>query len=124
MENENRENNRPYKINIGDVIEVKRNDVLWKGQNLTFYKTYIQHGKEQYYKNLKFRRGVEVEDGTFIRILDFFETPRHKDKFNDEWSIMIMDYEIAENTDEAVAQYKKQINDNYNIVVDEDEPLF
>lgn len=113
---------KPYKLNMGDIITVYREDVEWKGKKLRFFKTYYNLGNEKYFKTLYFKKGIadELENNTKIRILDFFETARHIDKFRDEWNIMILDYEVVEMLSNAVDEYEKQIENSDYEINDED----
>ena len=118
---ENKEK-KPYKINIGDTITVYREDVEWKGKPLSFFKSYFNIGNEKYCKVLYFKKGIadRLENKTKIRLLDFFETARHVDKFRDEWNIMILDYEVVELTGNAIDEYEKQIQENEYEINDDD----
>ena len=107
----------PYRINVGDTIEVKRQDVNWKDKKLTFYKTYIKIGEQEYYKLLRFRKEISLDDGTYIRLNNFFETARHADKFRDEWSLMILDFDIVDKPSDAIKEYQDNVYEYDNDIL-------
>lgn len=97
---------RTYKIEVGDIIKIKRQDFQNSKGHYIFYKTIIPKKEKgtsnyQYYtKNLRFKSGTDIPDGTSIKIKSMFEDCWHNknDKFNDCWGLFIMDYDvIAEN---------------------------
>lgn len=122
MEEEKIVSKRPYSVMLDDIVYIKREDVNWQGKELTFYKVQINKGKgnerETYYKPVKFRKGIEVENNAKIRIIDFFETCRHLDKYHDEFGLFISDFEYVSSesqTNQALEEYNNEINDSeYN----------
>jgi hypothetical protein len=104
---EQEQEKRPYKIMLGDVVTVARND--YNGH--TFYKIYFRKKVQdettiEGTKNIRFKGDVDIEDGTKIRILDMFEDFYNKDRFNTIWTLVIMDYEIVE-TEKAIEEYNE-----------------
>ena len=109
---------RYYKIEVGDVIEITRNEY----QGRVFYKTPIKklnvYDKEEIYeKTIRFKANVDIPDHTFIKVLDFMEDVyyRRNDRFNAVWHIVILDYEIVEEKSEMIRNFNKTIEENENI---------
>ena len=122
------EHRNPYKINIGDTILIERSDVDWKGHTLTFYKTPINtmiNGKEEtFYKQIYFKKDVDLLNGTKIVIKNMFEAMRHKDKYNDTFGLRIVDFDIADQTTpQAVQEYRQQIMNNKQMQKMEDNDI-
>jgi len=93
----------PYKIMFGDEIIVHRNDIISGENQYTFYHTIIKkkmkNGKDlMLKKEISFKTGEDIEDGTRIKVLDFFEDGRlnKNDKYNPIWRIVITDYEVVQ----------------------------
>lgn len=93
----------PYKIMYGDEITVHRNDVISNENQYTFYHTNIKKktkgGKDlTFKKELSFKAGTDIEDGTIIKVLDFFEDARldKNNKYYPIWKLVITDYEIIQ----------------------------
>ena len=107
---------RPYKIMIGDNIIVYRNDV----NGNAYYKAMLTKTKQdgtkaRFYKDLRFRNGVNLQNKTMIKINNMFEDVREnpKDKFNPIFSLVILDFEVVENPfdkNTAINTYNSEIN--------------
>lgn len=102
---------RAYKIEVGDVVTVIRNDF----KDYTFYK--VKFAKRQAdgilvegYKNIRFAKGVELENGTEIRVLDMFEDFYNKDKYTTIWILFISDFEIVD-ASQAFDNYASALNE-------------
>ena len=92
-----------YKIEVGDEIIIHRNDVISGENQYTFYHTEIKkklkNGKYlTFKKELGFEIGTDIEDGTLIKVLDFYEDARldRKNPYYPIWRICILDYEIIQ----------------------------
>lgn len=106
MEEELQEEDRPrkyYKIEVGDEIIVNRDDIISGENQYTFYHTKIkkkiQNGKElTFKKELSFKTGTDIADGTLIKVLDFFEDVRldRHNKYYPVWKLFILDYEVVQ----------------------------
>ena len=116
---------RHYKVEVGDVVTVKRQDV----REYTFYKIALSKkmydGTKAYFdKNIAFPKGTDMQDGTKIRILDFFEDvfARPNDKYNANWTLFIKEWEVVEDesTNDAISEFNDIIDANNSIVTDED----
>jgi hypothetical protein len=65
---------------------------------------------------LYFRKGVNLEDRTIIKIKDMFEDVRKnpKDKYTPIWSLFILDFDIMPNQvkdkSSAIEEYNNQVN--------------
>ena len=100
---------RHYKIEAGDTIKVRKQV---RG-DYVFYKVVLTKKNPDdtiafFEKNIAFNSGVNLEDGTKIRVLDFFEDVfvRKNDKFNANWTIHITDFEIVDNSElDAISEY-------------------
>lgn len=106
---------RPYKIMPGDNIIVYRRE----SNGNAYYKAMItkttQDGtKERFYKELRFRKGVDLPNKTMIKIKTMFEDVRNnpKDTYTPIWCLVILDFEIVDNPYEKYD--KKDIINNYN----------
>lgn len=107
---------RPYKIMLGDNIIVYRNDV----NGNVYYKTMVSKTnrdgtKARFYKDLKFKSGVNLQNKTMIKINNMFEDIREnpKDKYNPIFYLVILDFEIVENPfdkNNAINTYNNEIN--------------
>jgi len=93
----------PYKIMFGDEIIVHRNDIISGENQYTFYHTVIKkkmkNGKDlMFKKELSFKAGVELEDGTRIKVIDFFEDARldKNNKYYPIWKLYILDFEVVQ----------------------------
>lgn len=108
QEAEGREH-RPYKIMEGDVVTVRRQDVVSRnGQPFTFYSVSLSQNviskregetfREYYKKDLYFKNGVDLVDNTKIKIIDMFEKgrPNPRDKYSTIWGIFVKEFEIVE----------------------------
>lgn len=104
-----------YKIMADKEYMVFRSETAGK----VFYK--IQVSKKNYdgtkevgYKNIKFKRGVELEDRTIIIPKAGFEDFYNKDKYTTIFTLVITDFDIVANpvvnTADAINNYNNQIN--------------
>lgn len=114
---------RHYKIEVGDEIIVNRDDIISGENQYTFYHTKIkkkiQNGKElTFKKELSFKTGTDIADGTLIKILDFFEDVRldKHNKYYPVWKLFILDYEVVQ---EANA-YRTEQNELESYQVEDD----
>lgn len=118
------EENKPkrhYKIEPGDNIYVYRNQV---GDNV-FYKTMVSNTnkdgtKARFYKEIKFKSGVSLDNKTLIKVNEFFECVRNNpnDKYNPIFYLLILDFDILENPfdkNDAIYNY----NNNQNNEIDD-----
>ena len=110
MQNEEK---RPYKLNIGQVVTVSRQEhgdyVFY---SVKFKKTY--NGQEIVgSKGLRFNKDVELPDGVKIRLLDFFEDYYRKG-YETIWNIYVKDFEIV-NPNEEIEKYNSIINNDYEM---------
>lgn len=125
LDEENRKANpRPYRINIGDIIKINRQDITYNNRNYTFYSTTvpIRNSKREittYKKNINFKLGVEVSNGTYIKINNMREKARinKKDKYEPVWFLFISDFDIVPIQDvpdeeQSLKEYQKQIEDS------------
>lgn len=112
----NEKTRKPYKVNIGDTIKIKRKEIDGK----MYYSTSVNQkqfdGTKKYYnKRLNFRKGVSIPNDTRIKILDMFENmwDNPKDPYNPVSILMILDYEIIKNSEqieeEALEEYREDI---------------
>lgn len=124
--NEEKQFKRHYKVEAGDVIKIKRQDV----REYTFYKVALQKknpdGTKSYYdKNIAFAKGTDLADGTSIRVIDFFEDvyARQNDKWNANWTLFITEYEVVEenNAAESISEFNDMMD---NIDIDESDLAF
>ena len=100
---------RPFKIMIGDTVNVERNDF----NGMIFYKVKVSknnNGTKLYgYKPVRFKKDVSLENGTRIIIKDMFEDFYNKDRFNTVFSLFITDFEIAQpDVQGALEEYEKE----------------
>lgn len=104
-EQANQSANKVYKINIGDIIQVKKQAVTSKnGQKFNFYSASVpkkeHNGTISYYKKgLNFKSGVELENNTMIKIYGMYENVRSnkRDPYEPIWYLCITDFEVIEN---------------------------
>jgi hypothetical protein len=94
---------RPYKVMEGDKIVVRRKDIIGKnGEPYSFYSTNLQvkvgEKKYAFKKELGFRKGVSLDDGTMIKVVEMFEKARFNpnDKYYPMWGLFINEFEICE----------------------------
>lgn len=107
--NEENKPKRHYKVEPGDIFIVYRNDITKGDRTYTFYKIRIQKKKydgtkETYYKNVAFKKDVELKDKTKIKIIDFFEDvfSRPNDKYNANWTLFITEFEEISNEEDKI----------------------
>ena len=118
------EENKPkrhYKVEPGDNLVIYRQDI----NGISYYKAMVtktnQDGtKSRFYKELRFKKGVEIANKTMIKVNDFFEDIRQnpRDKYNPIFSLVILDFEIVENPFDkttAISNY----NNNQNNEIDD-----
>ena len=118
------EENKPkrhYKVEPGDNLVVYRQDI----NGISYYKTMVtktnQDGtKSRFYKEIRFKKGVEITNKTMIKVNDFFEDIRQnpRDKYNPIFSLVILDFEVLENPFDkttAISNY----NNNQNNEIDD-----
>lgn len=110
--------NHWYKIMPNDDVMVFKNEY---GGNI-FYKVRItkknyDNTKSYFYKNVRFKKDVELEDRTIIKILDMFEDVRENknDKYNAIWELFITDFEILPNEVKDKASAIENFNNRYDI---------
>lgn len=116
--NQEVECSRPYKIMVGDVVTIIRSD--FKGYTfykIKFFKRSADGMGVEGYKNVKFPKGVDIDNGTKIRIIDMFEDFYNKDKFTTIWTLFIQEFEIV-NEEQSYEDYATAI-DNANSDYDE-----
>lgn len=112
----------PYRINIGDVIKVRRTEFSNHGKSCVFYKTTLRYktkaGKQLFLdKNLYFGDSVDLPDNTTILIKGMYETGyKNSRMYNTVWGLMITDYEIVNDTEEEIERYNNAINANNGTV--------
>ena len=94
---------RYYKIEVGDVIVVYRDDIISGENQYTFYSTKIKRkfksGKSiEFKKELSFPIDTNLATGTLIKVLDFYEDARidKKNKYYPIWKLCIRDYEVVQ----------------------------
>ena len=107
-----------YKVEIGDEIIVYKTE----SNNNVFYNTMVQKKnydgtKTKFYKNLKFRKGVDLLSGSKIRIIDMFEDVREnpKDKYSPIWSLFILDFVEIKNEELEKEQAVKEYQNNLSL---------
>lgn len=112
---------RPYKINIGDTIQVHRQDVITaQNKHYVFYSTKCKKtevsGRVGYYKKgLAFKKNVDLKDKTWIKIRNMFEDARvnTKDRYEPIWFLFITDFDIIseqETEDNVIEAYQDSLN--------------
>ncbi len=109
------EEKRRYKVNVGDVFMIFRSD----NSGYVNYKLSIKNKKydgteEYFYKEVRFKKDVIIENRTKIKIKDFFEIVRENknDKYNPIWGIFITDFEIVgQDTSSALKEYREETSE-------------
>jgi hypothetical protein len=107
LEQEQQETNRvhrPYKVMEGDLINVRRKDIVGRnGQPYIFYFVNLSEKmkdeeKRYFPKEVYFKKGVTLLDNTKIKVLNFFEKvrPNNQDKYHPIWGIFITEFEVIE----------------------------
>lgn len=101
---------RHYKIEVGDIITVRRQNV----REHVFYKTSFRKtnfdGTISWYdKNLFFPKGTDIPDNTKIIVKDFFEDARpiKDNRFVTNWTLFIKDWEVVADEKAAFSEYNK-----------------
>lgn len=95
--------NRSYRTEVGDTVRIYRSE--YNGR--MFYKI-MQPQKDgegntvKFYKEISFKKGVEVQDKTDIKILKMMENLRKnpKDPYHPISSLLILEFEIQENREQ------------------------
>jgi len=97
---------KPYKIMPGDEVVVYRDDIVSNNTSYTFYHCKIKQKQKDnsdkwYKKELGFKNGVDIPNGTRIKILKMSEKVREnpKDRYNAIWGVFIYDYEVVMEAD-------------------------
>lgn len=115
LENEEfqEQNSIGYKIIAGREYTVQRQDYNGK----TYYKIPVkknhQDGTEEFgLKQVRFKKDVELQDKTKIKILNGFEDFYQKDKYNTIFTLVITEFEITEQPAEVVNQAYDDFNSN------------
>ena len=110
------EEKKPYKINIGDVVTIERQDY----NGYVFYKIPVskrtKDGVLNAYKSVRFNTGIELNDKTTIKIKDMFEDFYMANKYNATFTLFISDFEIIKENDYneiSYDPYSFQTNDLY-----------
>lgn len=103
MENNSNQNeNKPrrrYKIEVGDELMVYKNEFNGKAfYKVLLKKKMIDDSVEYFYKRIKFKKEVKLDNKTRIRVLDFFEDvdPNKKNKYEPFWTIFITKFDVLE----------------------------
>ena len=129
-----------YKIMADKEYMVFRSETNGK----VFYKIQVSKKnfdgtKEVGYKNIKFKRGIELQDRTIIIPRAGFEDFYNKDKYTTIFTLFITDFDIVQNpvvdTANAINNYNNQISqeevDNFfkdeeesNITINDDDLPF
>lgn len=97
---------RHYKVEVGDYVIIhKKTFGEYNFYSINLGKKKPDGQYEYYPKSVMFKKGTDLEDGTRIRILDFFEDVRKnkRDLYNPIWSLFILDYEIIQTPSEGTA---------------------
>lgn len=90
---------RCYKIMPGDKVIVYRHEGNYgPSYKVMITKTKMDGTKAKFYKDIKFRKGVEVENRTLIKINQMLEDVREnpKDPYHPIYSLVILDFEVLE----------------------------
>lgn len=118
-------NKHPYKVMIGDEIMVFRSEFNGKAfYKAQFTKTNWDKTKSKFYKELRFKKGVDLPNNTLIKVVDMFEDVRENknDKYNPIWSLFITEFEYMDKPDidkgEAISNYNNQINEDDDFFAD------
>lgn len=110
---------------IGYKIEADRNYIVYRNEagGYVFYKIQVQKKnydgtKTKVYKNVAFKRGIDIPNATMIKIKKGFEDFRlnPNDKYNPIWSVFILDFEIVEQEEQVQNQaFDKYRNNLLNV---------
>ena len=75
------------------------------------------------YCPVRFKKGMEVENGTTIKIKQAIENikPNPKDKWSYITEYMILDYEIATDTNDAINEFNQTIYQGDGLQLSESE---
>lgn len=113
---------RPYKINIGDIIKIHRQDFNSGGKQFVFYSTVVKKtekdGTTGYYsKELSMPSGTDLKDGVKIKIMNMFEDVRKnkKDRYQPVWQLHILDYKVIDeniSNSELLSNYANDLEEN------------
>ena len=108
--------NQPYKIFVSsyndfNFYKIQLKQKMYDG---TEFKTYCP---------VKFKKGMEVENGTTIKIKQAIENikPNPKDKWSYITEYMILDYEIATDTNDAINEFNQTIYQGDGLQLSESE---
>lgn len=108
------EEKRRYKINVGDVFMVFKSEKTRYPSYKFSIKNKNYDGTEEYfYKEIRFKKDVDIPNKTKIKVKDFFEIVRENpnDKYNPIWGLFITDFEIvAQDTNSAFKEYREETN--------------
>lgn len=106
---------KPYKIFVSEYNGYK------------FYKIRLTQkmydGTEfKYYQPVKFKKGIEVENETTIKILNAIENdkPNPKDKYSFIREYMILDFETIVDVSEAISDFHDTLNSVEDIEITDD----
>jgi len=110
-----------YKIMPGKRYRVFRTDFQKDGKTFAFYKIAVTQKKydgteEKYYKNIRFSKGVELDNETDIIINEAFENliEDKNDKYNHKSYLQITNFEKCEKQEDIEAKaFEKYHNDLY-----------
>lgn len=130
MESEIKQDAINYKIMAGRKYRVFK--LVFDDK--VFYRIQMQQKNyddtvSKFYRQVNFKKGVELDNETDIIIHRGFENVRRnpKDDYNPISSIMITDFEIVENQEkvqkDALEDYNKQLEEANNLIDDEDFPF-
>ncbi len=118
---EDKSEKKPYRINEGDIIEVRivelhKGDYSYKMASTPIIK-YLEGKNREIRKEIKFKTGEidKIKDGTKIRVKKMFEDVRLY-KNIPIWQLVILDYDIVEEPDydtkEALFNYQQSMQEN------------
>lgn len=115
------EENKPYKINIGETYQIKRKDISKDGKEYTFFSIPVKKkNKDGQYvsgeKNVYLVDGKDIQDGQTIKIIDMFED-FYKKGYTTIFTLVITEYELIETQEEenesiyaeALNEYEKEL---------------
>lgn len=116
LEEENYEENSrgiDYKIVEGKIYTINRQDHNGKA----FYKITVKKknkdGTTTYgNKNIFFRKDVELQDKTKIKINKAMEDFWNKDKYTTIFSLVVLDFEVVSQPEEAINKAYEDFNNN------------
>ena len=109
---------RHYKVRAGKVYTIKRKDAKYDGGTVANYSIAIPkkigNADRYFYKKVRFKKDVEVKDGTKILLNVFFEDvlENKRDPFNPIWHIFVQDFEVVEepeDTNTAILEYQNNL---------------